>query len=161
MAICACGSGNQYKECCEKYITGIENAPTAELLMRSRYTAFTNGNIDYLFETHHESTQESLDRSEVEAWSRDSQWEGLTIKNIENGQTNDTSGSVEFIAEFRIGGVLQKHHENASFKKEEDGKWYFHDGKTENQPFARSGVKVGRNDPCICGSGKKFKKCCG
>jgi SEC-C motif domain protein len=161
MAACACGSGNQYKECCEKYITGQENAPTAESLMRSRYTAFTNGSIDYLFDTHHESTQDTLDRTEVEAWSKDSEWESLTIKNVEKGQTADTNGSVEFIAEFKIDSVLQKHHEKASFKKEDDGKWYFQDGKVQNQPFTRVGEKVGRNDPCVCGSGKKFKKCCG
>lgn len=29
------------------------------------------------------------------------------------------------------------------------------------ETFRREGPKVGRNDPCVCGSGKKFKKCCG
>jgi SEC-C motif domain protein len=65
------------------------------------------------------------------------------------------------VAQFKIDGVLQKHHEKASFKKEEDGKWYFEDGKVQVQPYERTGEKVGRNDPCHCGSGKKFKKCCG
>jgi SEC-C motif domain protein len=161
MAVCACGSGNKYQECCEKYISGQEIAPTAESLMRSRYTAFTNGSIDYLFNTHHSSTKETLDRTEVENWSKDSEWEGLTIKNIEKGQEADSDGSVEFIAEFKIDGVLQKHHEKASFKKEDDGRWYFQDGKVQNRPITRAASKVGRNDPCVCGSGKKYKKCCG
>lgn len=29
------------------------------------------------------------------------------------------------------------------------------------QPIVRNAPKIGRNDPCICGSGKKYKKCCG
>ena len=31
---------------------------------------------------------------------------------------------------------------------------------TPSQPFVRASAKIGRNDPCACGSGKKFKKCC-
>jgi SEC-C motif domain protein len=161
MAACACGSGTQYNKCCEVYILGKEQAPTVELLMRSRYTAFTNNSIDYLFETHHASTQETLDRDEVEKWSQDSEWEGLSIKKVEKGLESDSIGSVEFIASFKIDGVLQNHHETATFKKEDDGKWYFVDGKVAAKPYTRAAEKVGRNDPCLCGSGKKYKKCCG
>jgi preprotein translocase subunit SecA len=34
-------------------------------------------------------------------------------------------------------------------------------GDMQVQQIVRSGAKVGRNDPCPCGSGKKYKKCCG
>jgi preprotein translocase subunit SecA len=37
-------------------------------------------------------------------------------------------------------------------------------GSGDHQPVqqvVRSGAKIGRNDPCPCGSGKKYKKCCG
>ena len=32
---------------------------------------------------------------------------------------------------------------------------------SKETPFKRESTKVGRNDPCPCGSGKKYKKCCG
>ncbi|MEW8683176.1 MAG: YchJ family metal-binding protein, partial [Candidatus Thiodiazotropha endolucinida] len=69
--------------------------------------------------------------------------------------------SVEFIATYKEGGMVRPHHEISRFLKQ-DGVWYFVDGqlvapKTEK----RHQPKVGRNDPCPCGSGKKYKKCCG
>ena len=161
MSLCPCGSKKEYNSCCEAFVLGKEVAPTAEALMRSRYAAFTNGSIDYLFDSHHESTRETLDRKEVEIWSKESEWKGLTIKNIEKGSAKDKEGTVEFIASFNLNGTMQNHHEVASFLKESDGKWYFVDGKVQLEPFQRVGEKIGRNDPCSCGSGKKFKKCCG
>jgi len=68
---------------------------------------------------------------------------------------------VEFIAFFRENDSLKKHHELASFKKIE-GEWYFEDGKKISvKQVKRAEPKLGRNDPCHCGSGKKFKKCHG
>ncbi len=158
---CPCGTQKDYQDCCEKIILGQEMAETAEALMRSRYTAFAKGLVDYLFETHHQSTRSSLDRKEVENWSKNSEWLGLTIKNIEKGGRTDTKGLVEFVASFKIDGTLQNHHEKASFEKGDEEKWYFKDGKVMVEPYKRVSEKIGRNDPCLCSSGKKYKKCCG
>ncbi len=68
---------------------------------------------------------------------------------------------VEFIATFKEKGVTRRHHERSSFLREGDN-WYFVDGDMVlPQTQVNEGPKVGRNEPCSCGSGKKFKKCCG
>ena len=46
-------------------------------------------------------------------------------------------------------------------KNKQDQLVYSHDGEVARQPVRRSKKKVGRNQPCPCGSGKKYKKCCG
>jgi SEC-C motif-containing protein len=49
----------------------------------------------------------------------------------------------------------------STFVKDDEG-WKFEDGElVAEQPIVREQPKTGRNDPCPCGSGKKFKKCCG
>lgn len=158
---CACESGINYNDCCGKYIEKGVKAPTAETLMKSRYTAFTVGAIDYLFETHDPRSRDELDRAEIEAWSKNSEWKGLNIVEIEDGDKNDTDGKVEFIATFEADGEEHFHHERAEFFQK-GGVWFYKDGKmVDVETFVRQAPKVGRNDPCTCGSGKKYKKCCG
>jgi SEC-C motif-containing protein len=68
---------------------------------------------------------------------------------------------VEFIARYVEKGQTVNHHEIAQFRREE-GFWYFYDGQAPKpRTIKRETPKVGRNAPCPCGSGKKFKKCCG
>ncbi|MFA6235989.1 MAG: YchJ family protein [Bacteriovorax sp.] len=159
MNLCACGSDLAYSECCEPYIKGKKSAPTAVALMRSRYTAFAVGEMDYIYNTHHESTRKELDMDGVKSWAANSEWLGLEIRETERGTENDTEGKVEFKCKFVFNGNEQSHHELSTFKKE--GKiWYFVDGVMKNNTVRRDAPKVGRNDPCPCGSGKKAKKCC-
>ncbi|EQC44601.1 hypothetical protein M899_2377 [Bacteriovorax sp. BSW11_IV] len=160
MQHCPCGSEQTFANCCEKYISGKESAPTAEILMRSRYSAYVTGNIDYIVATHHERDRDALEVNEIKTWSENSKWLGLKIVSTEKGGEKDTEGKVEFIANFDIAGSKQAHHEMSEFKKV-DGKWYFVDGHQVHQSYTRNSPKLGRNDPCSCGSGKKFKKCCG
>ena len=68
--------------------------------------------------------------------------------------------NVEFVARYKFRGKAFAHHELASFRKV-DGRWQYVDGVINPRPAQRVAEKVGRNDPCTCGSGKKFKKCCG
>ena len=157
---CPCGSEKDFEDCCMPYLTGKEDAPTAEALMRSRYCAFVVQNVDYIFETHDSKTRGDLDREEIEAWSEGSDWEALNIVATQDGLENDTTGKVEFVAEYTVGRKFQRHHELSEFAKK-DGRWYFKDGALVNTTVKREAPKVGRNDPCICGSGKKYKKCCG
>lgn len=157
---CACGSNKSYETCCAPYIQGQKKAPTAEALMRSRYTAYTVHEIDYIEATHDPETREQFDRKVAKAWSEQTDWKGLEIKSTEAGRADDLEGTVEFVAKFAINGQDQTHHELSFFEKKED-QWFYVDGKTVKIPVTRTSPKLGRNDPCHCGSGKKYKKCCG
>ena len=156
---CPCGSGLAFAECCEPYIHGKARAPGPEALMRSRYTAYVLLEMPYLAETLHPGQRGDYDEAGAEKWARESEWEGLEIVNTDTPAGN--SGTVEFRATYRRNGEKMVHHELAEFRKSGDT-WYFFDGKMVGPgQFTRETPKVGRNDPCPCGSGRKFKKCCG
>ncbi|MFZ5573519.1 MAG: YchJ family protein [Thermodesulfobacteriota bacterium] len=160
MEKCPCGSDKAYADCCEPFITGEGTPPTAEALMRARYSAFVKSRIDFILSTIHPEKKELHDEKTLNNWSRKSEWLSLQILNTAKGGESDTEGEVEFIATYRRKGNKEKHHEIATFKKE-DGKWFFHDGQPPKPgQFVREKAKIGRNDPCPCGSGKKYKKCC-
>ena len=159
MAQCPCGSKKSYSLCCEPFLNGSKIPSTAEALMRSRYTAYTKAEIPYIESTHDPATRDSLDIESTRSWAAESEWLGLEIVATENGGKNDTKGTVEFKARYKQDGEEVVHHEYSSFVKQ-DGSWFFHDGHTPSATVVRESPKIGRNDPCPCGSGKKFKKCC-
>ncbi len=129
--------------------------------MRARYAAFASGNVDFILESHDPATRGELDPKLIEQWSKQSEWLGFELIESRNGGVDDDEGSVEFVARYAIQGKQQEHHELATFAKI-DGKWFFVDGLVAGgSTFRRETPKLGRNDPCGCGSGKKFKKCCG
>ena len=160
MQDCPCGSGVDFSECCEKFHKGTL-APTAESLMRSRYSAFAKNNIKYIGETHIPGT-EDFDESEAQEWATGSTWKKLEIVKTFQGNEDHDKGVVEFKAYYSDSeGKDYCHHEISDFVKQ-DGKWFYVDGQiVGTQPITRAVPKVGRNEPCPCGSGKKFKKCCG
>lgn len=161
MELCPCGTGIAYEKCCLPAIKGERPAPTAEALMRSRYSAYVKVETDYIFETTHPKHRSDYDAAGTKEWAESAEWRGLEIVSVEQGGADDTAGEVEFIARFEEKGELKVHHEIAGFKKEKD-RWFFSEGRMYTQkPFVRSAPKVGRNDPCPCGSNQKFKKCCG
>jgi SEC-C motif-containing protein len=140
-------------------IKGDQPAETAEALMRARYSAHVKSEIDFIENSTHSSQRSQVDRTRLAAWIRRSQWLGLEVISAEGG-AEDTEGTVEFVARYREKDKRVNHHEIATFVKE-DGNWYFQDGKPPNYgQYVRQGPKIGRNDPCPCGSGKKYKKCC-
>ena len=157
---CPCGSGLSYGECCEPYITGVKSAPTAEALMRSRYAAYTEHAIDYIIDTCTKSEKDNIDYEQTKNWSEKSNWLGLKILSTEKGGPADTEGTVEFEALYEMDGLRENHHENAKFKKQ-DNRWLYDEGNVVPKTVIRTGPKVGRNEPCPCGSGKKYKHCCG
>ncbi|MBC7713525.1 MAG: YchJ family protein [Rhizobacter sp.] len=159
MKECPCGTGKNYSDCCEPIIKGTKKAPTAESLMRSRYTAFAVGALDHVEKSHHSSTRSELDMDSVKSWANNSEWLGLEIRETDKGTEKDTTGKVEFKCKFIFNGAEQTHHELSTFEKE-NGEWFFVDGVMRNNTVRRSEPKIGRNDPCSCGSGKKAKKCC-
>ena len=128
--------------------------------MRSRYSAYVEHEVDYIINTCIHRGKEDIDHKSTRDWSEQSVWHGLTIIACEKGGLADTEGTVEFEAVYEQGGVKETHHEEAKFIKE-GGEWLYSEGRVRPRTVVRSSPKVGRNDPCPCGSGKKFKVCCG
>lgn len=158
---CPCTSGADYAACCEPIITQQRKAKTAEQLMRSRYTAYALGHIDWILESQSPDGRRFVDRQSTEQWSRKATWHRMEVLSVQDGGEDDVEGFVDFKAYYTLGGEDITHHEVASFRKE-DGVWYFVDGiEVKPRPFKRLEQKVGPNEPCPCGSGKKHKKCCG
>ena len=136
-------------------------AETAEALMRARYSSYVTGDIQFLKSSATQAVQEEFDEQASTAWSNAAEWHGLEIIRCEEGQKGDKKGVVEFRALYTANGEFCNHHEVSQFVKEKDG-WKFADGEMVGEkPIVREEPKVGRNDPCPCGSGKKYKKCCG
>lgn len=151
-----------FSACCAPYIEQNAPAPTAEALMRSRYSAFAVEDIDYLERTLAPEARHDFDRKAIAHWARHSQWLGLDILSTEDGQAGDKTGYVEFVAHFVNEGERLAHRERSLFRFDDaDGRWYFvEEANRKNTPIVK-GAQPGRNDPCPCGSGKKYKKCCG
>lgn len=156
MSSCPCCSGRSFEECCGPILAG-EPAPTAEALMRSRYTAFVRHDLDHVERTHAPEIREDFNRGEAERVADESEWQRLDI--LSAGEEGD-AGTVEFLIHFRSHGNDMRHHERASFRRE-DGRWLYVSGEVNPKGEPRRVVKVGRNEPCPCGSGKKYKACCG
>lgn len=121
MIQCYCGSGKPFSECCEHYISGTEKAPTAEALMRSRYSAYVACNAHYLWSTTHPKERKYHSKAAMLDWAKSNQWLKLEIL-----FANDTI--VEFKA-YYLDNTLkaQVHHERSVFTKEGDS-WYYVDG---------------------------------
>ncbi|MCL2609303.1 MAG: YchJ family protein [Treponema sp.] len=160
MKDCHCGSGLQYDQCCGPYIGRKVNALTAEALMRSRYSAYVEHEIGYIVETCvNRGGKDDIDYKSTKEWSEKSRWLGLKIVSVEKGGREDSEGVVEFEAAYERDGLKDLHKERATFKKE-NGKWLYAEGEVAPHTMVRTAPKVGRNDPCPCGSGRKYKHCC-
>jgi len=159
MTTCPCGSGSDYAACCEPIITGKKAAATAEQLMRARYSAHVKVEADFIHNSIHPDFRDNYDPEGAKKWAEEAQWHGLEIVETVAGGEKDDAGEVVFIARYRDKKGVHSHHERGHFKRK--GKsWYFTEGEmVKSAPL--SVEKIGRNDPCSCGSGKKYKKCCG
>jgi SEC-C motif-containing protein len=151
MKTCPCGSNKSFETCCELIIAGA--------LMRSRYSAYAIEDLDHVRKTHGAEAKNKYDHSETESTAADVKWIGLEIRNTTGGGIKDQTGTVEFIAKCRQNGEIRVHHERSDFKREDD-QWMYIDGVVNPRMETRYVQKMGRNDPCSCGSGKKYKKCC-
>ena len=125
--------------------------------MRSRYTAYARGDVAHLARTLAPEHRAGFDMADVSAGMKQTRWLGLEILDTEAGGEKDSTGIVEFVARFQARDKAQALHERSRFRRDTDGSWVYVDGETTMQPVK----KPGRNDPCPCGSGKKFKQCCG
>lgn len=158
---CPCGSQKTYLECCGLYIVEKKTPTTPEALMRSRYSAYVMADVDYLATTMQGAPLEHFDAKQTQAWAKHASWLELRIINAPPVNDTDTVGFVEFIAHYRFQGKVANIHEISEFHRIEN-RWYYVNGKAGNIGIAKQHAftKIGRNDPCLCGSGKKYKKCC-
>ncbi|MFF8943886.1 YchJ family protein [Streptomyces sp. NPDC014864] len=115
---CPCGLPRPYDACCGRHHTGAVAAPTAEALMRSRYTAFVRQDAGYLLRTWHPRTRPA--RIDFDPPMR---WTGLEILGTTDGSAFHSAGTVTFRASYR-GGAL---HERSRFERV-DGAWTYVDG---------------------------------
>ena len=151
--VCPCGSEKSFSYCCEPYILQIEHAPHPEALMRSRYSAYVVKAYDYILSTYALSAQKNIALVDIVDASKNTKW--LQLK-VMSAFTQDAIGEVEFIAYYQLDKIFYAMHELSRFIKE-DQQWYYVNGDM----LGKSGlIKLGRNDNCLCGSGKKYKRCC-
>ena len=175
---CPCGSQVLLSECCERFISGQIQPETAEQLMRARYTAYCTGRVEYVQHTLAPEALRSFDRKASEKWAKTADWRGLKVLNVKAGGRQDRKGVVEFVATYGQDGEEIEHHEVSRFRRNGKGEWQYVDGDFHThaggqghhhhhhhqdppQTVVREQPKIGRNDACPCGSGKKFKKCHG
>jgi SEC-C motif-containing protein len=122
MSGCYCGNNVSFQNCCEPYIKGIKNAPTAETLMRSRYSSFATGAADYLVNTTHISKIRFHNKKDILAWSQANKWLKLEV-------LASTETTVTFKAYYLDENLkAQVHYEHSTFKLEND-KWFYVDGE--------------------------------
>ncbi len=166
---CPCDSGTTMTNCCGPYVNGTELAPTAEALMRSRFSAYALGKVDYLLETLHKSKRQRGEKLQLRRSLEQTRWVHLQVLETVAGQVGDERGEVEFVAVYGLANPvsgmagllgqkaepqLGQMHERSRFVFEA-GRWFYVDGDQlpDYQPQ--------RKQPCWCGSGKKFKQCHG
>lgn len=147
---CPCRSGKSYQQCCGRFITQRNEAEHARDLMRSRYCAYVLNESDYLMQTWHPDYRPSSLMLDTGV-----KWIGLEI--IADSEQGDNA-MVEFEACLAADGRIDALHEKSRFERI-DGRWFYTDG--DMMAPRRDLSKIGRNAPCPCGSGSKFKRCCG
>ncbi|WP_089139718.1 YchJ family metal-binding protein [Vibrio rumoiensis] len=161
--LCPCCSQQPYDQCCQPIHADTANAQLPVQLMRARYCAHVLNNVGFVINSYHSSCQAEQE-AEAIAESVASQWEQLEV--IDSPPPSNNEGFVEFKAYFKEDGKQYCLHERSRFIKEND-QWRYIDGVMPEEIVdprlyqTIENTKIGRNDPCLCGSGKKFKKCCG
>lgn len=147
---CPCQSGEVYERCCGRFISHQTVAENAKLLMRSRFTAYAMNKVDYLNETWHSDYRpQNLQLEDKVKW--------IKLDILEFSQQGETA-VVEFEALLKVSDRVDALHEKSSFVFEQ-GRWLYTTG--EMMEPTRKPWKPGRNMTCPCGSGLKFKRCCG
>lgn len=120
---CPCGSGHRLSACCGRYHAGAPAvpAPTAEALMRARYSAFVLDRLDYLLASWHPDTRPAS----IEPNEPGLRWLGLEVKRHQRQDADHAT--VEFVARSKLGGRAHRLHEVSRFERI-DGRWYYRDG---------------------------------
>lgn len=151
---CWCGKLTPFESCCAPYISGDKKAPDAETLMRSRYSAYATQQFQYILDTYAEKQRQLLSLSQLSADADETQWLFL---NVESSNQAADKATVTFSAFYKIYDTFYKMRECSSFIVE-DGQWRYTKGNISDDSGQ---IKPKRNEGCFCGSGLKFKRCCG
>ncbi|MDO4839758.1 MAG: YchJ family metal-binding protein [Desulfovibrionaceae bacterium] len=164
--LCPCGSGKDYASCCQPYHDGKEWPQDAEQLVRARYSAYVLHKWQYLVDTHMAGPgDERLTAEELEERTNGVNWQGLNIvgSGICGEEEEDERGNpfVNFYAYYLMDDGLHQLGEHSFFAIKDEKLYYTGGVPLVPEPYRKAEPKVGRNDPCPCGSGKKYKKCCG
>jgi SEC-C motif-containing protein len=139
-----------FEECCLPILDG-RPAPTAEALVRSRYTAFPERRLDHVEDTHAPEIRADFNRAEAERLAEECQWKSLRIHMAEE---SGDEARIEFIMEVRRQGATFTKAGQSRFRREE-GRWLFVSTKPSPHLEHARAAKINRNDPCPCASGKK------
>lgn len=150
MPKCPCQSGKDFAQCCQPYLSGASVPRTPEALMRSRYCAYTQADVDYIARTMQGKAARGFVKNDAKQWAQAVTWLGLNVINHYQGSTAE-QGFVEFAARFKNDHGVHFAHEISEFSYH-DGQWFYIDGEQQKPPS--------RNSACLCGSGKKLKRCC-
>lgn len=127
-------------------------------LLQTRYQAYVDGDVDFLLASVHPEKKSKHSRKTIEEWSKNAVWKGIKVEKEEN---ENSRAWLTFQLKYEEEGQEVDHRERAEFRQHQ-GRWFYYDSKFPSvEPLRRDPNKVGRNDPCSCGSGKKYKKCCG
>lgn len=159
---CFCGSGLSYLACCKPYINNDVHVPTAEALLRSRYSAYVSKNVDYILSTYHPEAKHKPTRETLIRNTESIIWHGLNIIRTEQGK-DENEIFIEYTAtysgelgarllNYNIKSMVRRKTEERSHFLKYHGRWYYMDGG----PLK----KIERNSLCYCGSRKKYKHCC-
>lgn len=154
MNLCPCGSQRPLTDCCQPLLDGQRQAETPEQLMRSRFSAFVLHRWSYLLATWHPEHKPACSEAELAAEAAEGQWLKLIV--LASSQDGD-EGRVRFCAWYRTSDGIHLHHEDSAFHRV-NGAWQYTLGQFLPAPAE---FKIKPNEPCPCGSGKKYKKCCG
>jgi SEC-C motif-containing protein len=154
---CPCGSGQLFEACCEPIHAGTKAAANAEQLMRARFTAHVVHNFKFLHDSYRATAGKPYVAEEGEPAMT---WTRLEVHGHEVVADHPDKAYVDFSAYGTEEGVEKVLHEKAEFLRI-NGAWlYNREARLGPAPIRSSAPKVGRNDPCPCGSGKKYKHCC-
>lgn len=126
MKLCPCGSKKFYLACCGLFISGKKIPETPEQLMRSRYSAYTRANINYIMQTMKAPAANQFDPVHAKNWAHQSTWLGLKVIHT---SVQENKGYVEFIARYSYQGKSESLHEVSEFCFEE-GRWFYVGGKS-------------------------------
>jgi SEC-C motif-containing protein len=153
---CPCGSGKAFGDCCGPILSGKRTASDAEQLMRARFTAHATGDFAFVHRTYRPTSRQPyvpMPDGEATEWTR------LEVHSHALGKTPDVA-TVDFSAYWKEAGAEHALHEKAEFIREA-GEWIYTRPLREGPPPVRNEARrPGRNEPCPCGSGKKYKHCC-
>lgn len=162
-SLCPCGSDLAYDDCCGPYLDGTKHAQDVASLVRSRYTAFCQRKFDYLLESTHPDFREDLSIENIAKGTEGVTWLRLDLgeSSVSKKENGEEFEQISFAAYYEQDNVARQLSETSFFKREQDRLYYVDSVARKPTSYTRPSPKCGRNDPCPCGSGKKYKKCCG